>query len=174
MIHDFAESLAKSHAQANAPWWFDIYRTAFPDLRSAVDVRCDGWAQRGGIDRVLTLGSGKTLSIDEKVRERDWDDILLEYWSDRERKIYGWVAKELACDFIAYAFVPSQTCYLLPFPTLRRCWLQNRRAWVSTFQNIEAQNNGYVTVSVAVPIPVLLNSLKDAMTIKWNAENGNP
>lgn len=170
MIHDFAESLAKSHAQADAPWWFDLYRIAFPDLQAAVNVRNDGWAQRGGIDRVITLGSGKTLTIDEKVREENWPDILLEYWSDSQRKIPGWVAKDLACDFIAYAFVPSQTCHLLPFQTLRRAWRQNGKLWVSKYRRVEAKNSRYTTVSVAVPTQILLRSLSDAMTVSWKQE----
>ena len=62
-------------------WWTDVYRGAFPDLLSMTNVRKDGWAQRGGIDRVLTLSSGKTITVDEKVREKVWPDILLERWS---------------------------------------------------------------------------------------------
>ena len=170
MIHDFSKSLAKSHAQADAPWWFAVYREAFPDLQAAVNVRNDGWAQRGGIDRVLTLSSGKTLTIDEKVREENWPDILLEYWSDKERKINGWVAKDLACDFIAYAFVPSQTCHLLPFQTLRRAWRKNHVLWVSQYRRIEAKNNGYTTISVAIPTKILLGALGDAMTVSWAQE----
>lgn len=167
MIHDFADSLAKSQAQADAPWWFEVYRSAFPDMMAAVNVRADGWAQRGGIDRVLTLASGKTLYVDEKVREENWPDILLEYWSNFERKVPGWVAKDLACDFIAYAFVPSQRCHLLPFQTLRRAWRENHQAWVSNYKRIEARNSGYTTVSVAIPTKVLLSALCDAMTVSW-------
>lgn len=169
-MHDFNESLALSHEYADATWWYDIYREAFPDLESAVSVRNDGWAQRGGIDRVLTLSSGKTLSVDEKVRAEDWPDILLEYWSDRDRKVRGWIAKDLACDFIAYAFVPSATCYLLPFQTLRRAWRANRKQWVTSYPKVEAQNNGYVTVSVAVPIETLMSSLTGAMYVRWTAQ----
>ncbi len=168
-IHDFEESLAKSHAQADAPWWMDVYRSAFPNLASAVCVRNDGWAQRGGIDRVLTLQSGKTLTVDEKVRDEDWSDILLEYWSNEASQTPGWVAKDLACDFIAYAFIPSQTCYLLPFQTLRQAWRRNRKIWVRDYPKIEAKNQGYVTVSVAVPTGVLLNALGDAMNVQWSA-----
>lgn len=51
-----------------------------------VSVRDDGWAQRGGIDRVITLACGRTIKIDEKVRKEDWPDILLERWSDEQRK----------------------------------------------------------------------------------------
>lgn len=167
-VHDFRESLAKSHAQADAPWWFEVYRKAFPDLESFVCVRQDGWAQRGGIDRVLTLSSGKTLSIDEKVRYKDRDDIALEYWSDKARKIPGWVAKDLACDFIAYAFVPSGRCYLLPFQTLRRAWRENHKSWVKEHYQVVAENPGYKTISVAVPIPVLMKALGDAMLVRFN------
>lgn len=166
-VHNFQESLERSNNYTDAPWWVDVYRAAFPDLKSAVCVRDDGWAQRGGIDRVLTLGSGKTLSVDEKVREEDWPDILLEYWSDQGRKVPGWVAKELACDFIAYAFVPSQTCYLLPFQTLRQAWRRNCKSWVSQYKRVEANNGRYLTVSVAVPTDILLSALTDAMQVSW-------
>ncbi len=169
-VHNFAESLARSHSYADAPWWFEVYRNAFPNLASAVCVRNDGWAQRGGIDRVLTLSSGKTLSVDEKVREKDWSDFALEYWSDEARKVPGWVAKDLACDFIAYAFVPSRTCYLLPFSTLRSAWRKHCKDWVSRYDRVEAVNQGYRTVSVAVPRGVLLASLTDAMTVSWTGE----
>ena len=167
-IHSFQSSLAKSHAQADAPWWRSVYRAAFPNLESMVCVRNDGWAQRGGIDRVLTLSSGRTIRVDEKVRDKDWPDILLEYWSDKDRRVPGWVAKDLACDYIAYAFVPSQVCYLLPFLELRRAWQRNGRKWVSRYSPpIDAQNEGYVTRSVAVPTKIVFDALTDAMRIEW-------
>lgn len=168
-IHDFAESLARSHAQADAPWWLDVYRTAFPNLASAVCVRSDGWAQRAGIDRVLTLASGRTITIDEKVRDKDWPDILLEVWSDKDRRVRGWMQKELAIDYLAYAFVPTCKCYLFPFQTLRRAWRQNGSEWWIKYEHIEARNRNYVTESVAVPIEILMAALGDAMKIEWGA-----
>ena len=76
-IHDFAGSLALSHSYSDASWWMDIYRRAFPSLISAVSVRDDGWAQRGGIDRVLTLACGRVYTVDEKVRTNDWPTSCL-------------------------------------------------------------------------------------------------
>lgn len=173
-VHDFQKSLALSESYADAPWWEEIYRQAFPGMDSMTCVRKDGWAQRGGIDRCIHLPSGKSISIDEKVRIEDHSDILLEYWSDERRRRLGWVAKELATDYIAYAFVPSQRCYLLPFATLRRVWKVHARDWIALgeahaegFHECRAQNDGYVTVGVAVPIPRLLQSLTDAMIIEW-------
>jgi len=169
-IHDFEESLARSHSYANAPWWFEVYRMAFPSLASAVCVRNDGWAQRGGIDRVLTLENGRVIYLDEKVREKDWPDFLLERWSDEAREKPGWIQKPLACEFIAYAFVASSTCYLLPTLTLQRSWRIHGRNWIENFGTVRAQNRGYVTASVPVPRDVLLSSLSDAMQVQWSPE----
>ena len=168
-LHNFGESLQLSQEQSDAPWWGDVYRAAFPNLQGMVCVRSDGWAQRGGIDRVLTLGCGKTLTVDEKVRAKDYGDILLEVWSDHERRIPGWVAKDLACDFIAYAIIPTETCYLLPFQTLRQAWRQNGRVWWANNRVPPAQNNGYQTVSVAVPVGELMDAMADAMRVSWRS-----
>lgn len=167
MLHDFAESLALSESYSDAPWWIDVYREAFPDLQAAVSIREDGWAQRAGIDRVLTLKHGRTYTVDEKVRTQDWPDILLERWSDEERRKPGWVQKPLACDFIAYAFIPSATCYLLPVPGLQRAWRLNGRKWAETYGEKRAPNRGYTTCSVPVPRGVLLGAIAYAMTIHW-------
>lgn len=172
-VHDFHKSLAESHAYADAPWWEDVYRSAFPRVRSMVCVRDDGWAQRGGIDRIITLGCGRIIPVDEKVRKEDWPDILLERWSDEARQLPGWVQKPLACEFIAYALVPSQRCYLLPTLTLQAAWRQHGRGWCEQYKPIRARNNGYVTLSVAVPTDTLLSAVSDAMCITWDPANNH-
>lgn len=165
-IHDFAASLALSESYADAPWWLDIYRRAFPNLMTAVSVRNDGWAQRGGIDRVLTLACGRTYTVDEKVRANDWPDILLEQWSDEARRAPGWIQKPLACDFIAYAFVPSRRCYLLPVVPLQRAWRMQGKRWIRSYGQRRARNPGYISASVPVPIEVLLPAIAEAMLVR--------
>lgn len=167
-VHDFHASLALSNSYSEAPWWLDIYRSAFPTLISAVSVRDDGWAQRGGIDRVLTLACGRTFTVDEKVRTNVWPDILLEEWSDEARRRPGWIQKPLACDFIAYAFAPSRRCYLLPVAPLQRAWRSEGEAWTETYGYRRARNPGYVTASVPVPIGVLLREIMRAMVVQAN------
>lgn len=166
-VHDFKKSLALSAEQADAPWWEEVYRGAFHNFAGMTCVRNDGWAQRGGIDRVIILESGKSLTVDEKVRAEDWPDILLEYYSSWEHRTPGWVAKDLACDYIAYAFIPSQTCYLLPFPQLRKAWRDNCLSWTKIHPRIEAKNEGYTTVACAVPIDALMAAISQASVIKW-------
>lgn len=154
-----------SERHADSEWWMDTYRQAFPRLRSAVPVRQDGWAQRAGVDRVITLACGRTYTVDEKVRSEDWNDILLEQWSDEERRVPGWVQKPLACDFIAYAYAPSGVCYLLPVVHLQRAWRQHGRTWIAEYGQRRAQNVGYVSVSVPVPRAVLMWAIVDAMMV---------
>jgi len=176
MIHDFQESLERSHAYEDAPWWREVYEQAFPSLAAMVCTRDDGWAQRGGIDRVLTLKSGRTLTVDEKVREKDWPDVLLETWSDHAKRKPGWIQKELAVDFIAYAFAESRTCLLLPFQLLRRAWLQNGREWINLakgkrdgYRFVDAENATYTTRNIAVPRDDLLSAIKGSMVVTWGA-----
>ena len=173
-MHDFNESLLLSAKYADAPWWEQIYRQAFPNLQSMSYIRQDGWAQRGGIDRVLVLDSGKTLRIEEKVRDNDYGDILLEVWSDHQRRVPGWMQKDLATDYLSYCVLPGLRCYILPFPLLRRAWLSNRDEWEAAaekrqggFRWSDAKNRNYVTRSVAVPTETLMAALASAMMATW-------
>lgn len=165
--HDFQTSLAYSKKFEDAPWWGDVYRRAFPSLASMVPVREDGWAQRAGIDRVITLKSGKVIKIDEKVRSKDYPDFLLERWSDERRQIPGWIQKPLDCDFIAYAFVQCGLCYLLPTLLLQQAWRGFGRKWVEEYPPIRAQNNGYITLSVAVPRGVVLDAIREVIVVPF-------
>jgi len=164
-VHRFRDSLAMSDSYRDSGWWMETYRRAFPRLQSAVAVREDGWAQRAGVDRVLTLACGRTYTVDEKVRSEDWPDVLLEQWSDEARRIPGWVQKPLACDFIAYAYAPSKICYLLPVVPLQRAWRQHGREWIRRYGTRRAQNVGYVTASVPVPRSVLISAIAEAMIV---------
>lgn len=178
MTHNFADSLAFSDSYADAPWWWEVYEQAFPTLQNTISVRKDGWAQRGGIDRQLILADGTVLKVDEKVRAKAYPDFCLEFWSDFARRIPGWANKDLTCDYIAYAFVPTATCYLLPFQLLRRACHEHEREWLwlanektHGFRRVEADNGRYVTVSLAVPIAVVLDAVRDAMIVRWQPSN---
>lgn len=142
---------------------------AFPGFETMIDARSDGWWQRAGIDRLVVLKSTKTIAIDEKVRTRAYSDFCLEYWSSVEERKPGWVAQELACDYIAYSFVETRVCFLLPFQQLRRAWRENALQWVKRYRRVDAANHGYTTRSVAVPIKIVLDSLSDACLVQWSA-----
>lgn len=184
-VHNFRRSLDYSHELANAPWWETVYRRAFPDMVSMVDLRHDGWHQRAGRDRAIILSSGRAIYIDEKGRSESYDDIAVEIWS-----VYptngvapfppvpgaepGWARKLLDCDWLAYAFVPTGVCHLLPFLGIRAAFEKHRRTWLDSanrgangFRWVVARNGRYNTISIAVPLWILRDAMADAMTVAW-------
>lgn len=182
IAYDFHESLAASHAAQDLPFWQEVYKTAFPNFQSMNNHREDGAHQRNGIDRSIVLSNGKCLWIDEKVRGRNrktgevYEDIALEYLSNRDRNIPGWVCKPLMCDYIAYAIAPLGRCYLLPVIQLQSAWQRCGETWKLNYpKKIEAFNRdkqtGYSwwTVSVGVPADVLYPQLGHLFRISFPA-----
>ena len=49
-VHRFADSLAYSHSEADAPYWLEVYQQAFPDMVDMIDLRSHGWHQKAGRD----------------------------------------------------------------------------------------------------------------------------
>src|SRR5690242_10457916 len=97
-VHSFQRSLRASQQHVDAPWWEQVYREAFPTFEGMTYVNGLGSGQRDGVDRILSLTSGRTVAVDEKVRSVDYDDFCLEYWSvkhksDSSKDEPGWIAK---------------------------------------------------------------------------------
>lgn len=166
MVANFQADLEFSHACSDEQFWLDVYQQVFPDLAAIVDVRKDGWAQRGGIDRLLVTSAGREWKVDEKVRRQSWPDILLEIYSDDKRLTPGWVTKDLACDFIAYAFLPTKECYLMPVAQLQRAWRKHGSRWQEEYGTKRAANDGYWTLSCPVPIPELMHKISQSMYVR--------
>lgn len=173
--HDFAVSLAKSHAAEDLPFWEECYRAAFGGLFQAMHShRDDGFWQRDGIDRSVTLTNSKQILIDEKVRWKAYDDIALEYVSNDQSRTPGWVCKPLRSDYIAYAIAPLGNCYLLPVIQLQRAWMNNGEEWIAKaerrdagFRLCRAANKGYTTISVALPVDVLFPAIGSALRVHF-------
>jgi hypothetical protein len=176
-VHRFNESLAKGEHASLEPFWESVYRKAFPTMVGrTVNLRGNP-AQALGIDHTVLLSSGKTLLIDTKCRFTPYDDILLEYISNDqtkdETKALGWIRKDsLQIDYLAYAWVRQQTVVFLPWIALREAWVQNIPVWWGKatreergYKKCEAKNPTYSTWSLAVPRAVVLDAVRDALTV---------
>lgn len=163
MIHDFATDHEHSKDRAgDAAFWEPIYRRHFPDFET-LTFEHDVARQKLGIDRIVSLPGGVEVTVDEKLRERHYPDVALEYWSSRERKTRGWVCKPVACHYFLYVW-PSGQSMLIPSKLLRQAWRNHAREWIDWYAPpIEAKNRGYTTVSVGVPANVLSGALVEAM-----------
>lgn len=174
MAANFGNDLKFSHDQANAPFWEEVYRMAFPDFATMTDVRKDGWAQRGGIDRIVLTSSGMEWKIDEKVRRDDYGDIALEYLSDQDAGTPGWVCKDLACHFINYAILPTKQCYLLPVAPLQYAWRKWGEYWKKQY-TVKPVPNSYRgrtwrTMICCVPTKELMHRISQAMFFRFQSQ----
>lgn len=167
MAHDFRTSLAFSHKVEDEPFWLEVYAHAFPDMVTMVSHRENGYWQKAGVDRSIILSTSKQILIDEKVRRKNYGDILLEYWSDRDRKVPGWAVKPLLADYIAYAILPRGLCFFLPVIQMQEAWRINGEAWMSRYRKVPAENSGpngdWITLSCAVPMKELYGAIGNCL-----------
>jgi len=168
IVHDFRERLEHSQSLSDEPRWLAFYKRLWPEAIYVIRIDADCKQQRWGIDREILLPSGRRITVDEKKRDRDYGDILLEEWSIGQYQIPndktsylgdkpGWaVDPTKQCDFVAYAIMPSNKCYLLPFELLRQAMMANMARWKTLRINghpaypKDALNRSYVTRNLAV------------------------
>ena len=164
--HNFDDSVAVAGNPLDEPFWETAYREMFPTMVEWLSVPAgNNKPQRAGWDRILLLSNRRFVVIDEKIRLKDYDDFLLEYVSVDTRNDPGWMEKDLAIDFIAYAFRPSREVHFLQWDMLRKAWKKNGDMWIRKYQNISAKNEGYFTKSVVVPIPVVKTAMEKSTHI---------
>jgi hypothetical protein len=163
--HNFKECLYFSHHAEALPLWRACYSQWFPGHVACTSHRADGQFQRLGVDRSVVLSTGKQVFVDEKVRRRNlktgkvYEDIALEFVSNTRSGAPGWVCKALLADFIAYAIAPLGIAYLLPVLQLQAAWQRHGTEWRGRYKLVEAENEGYWTLSTAVPHKALFAAM---------------
>lgn len=165
-IHDFNESLAIAEDAQTEVFWVHVYKKAFPDMIGEIKGKqryTD--SQIRGMDRIVVLENGKPITIEEKVRTKVYDDILLEYISNDNLNRPGWIEKDLSIDYLAYAFLPNKTVYLIDWRALSKAWDKHKEEWKKRYKIAKAGNKTYNAYSVCVPIDTLLEACKKANII---------
>jgi hypothetical protein len=186
-LNAFRADLAYGNDSTDEAFWGRFYRSVFPTLTGISGIEQDLALQRLGIDRKITLPE-QVVYVDEKKRRGTWPDILLEVVSndnyarnDPRRK--GWILKDLAIDYLAYAFMDTGTVHLFPWLLLQRAFRVNMASWREYmlqerggFRRVIARNHThdgiflYNTISMAVPTAVLLASLSEVSYIAAKRE----
>lgn len=190
ITHSFNSQLAYSERASCEPFWDAVYQKAFPNIVNHMMCSGNTDSQRMGVDRIVYLANGLTVAIDEKKRRIDYGDVILEYLSVDTTGAPGWMEKDLAIDYLAYAIMATKRCYLFPWQLLRRVWCRFGKEWIELavqneksltekrsgnpqymnykstgFRHIEAKNKGYSTWSVAVPVKLLRQQVSAASII---------
>lgn len=175
-VHNFKQSMANAEREKYDPFWIDVYNEYFPNVAHVSSTIGNVVLQKQGVDRVVFLENGREYRIDEKLRFESYPDFCLEYWSSVEAQVPGWMEKPMAIEYLCYAFLPTKTCYVLPWMELQRVWANAKREWIEKYRPIYAKNRSvydgkiYTTKSVAVPIKEVLRWMSGAKRVSVKTE----
>lgn len=162
MIHNFQTDLEYSLEAGENAMFNRFYFRVFPHLQRVEKV-IDENLQKQGVDKILHFASGKKVLIDEKKRRKDYGDILLEEYSNYDKKIPGWLNSKKHTDYVVYAVMPTEKVYLLPFLILQLVWIKHYHIWKVKYERKFAVNNNYRTSNLAIPTDVLLSTIRKEM-----------
>jgi len=137
-------------------WLEAIYRQAFPHFTSII-VNRDVETQKKGVDCYIVLRDGHKVKVEEKERKKDYGDLLLEDFSNYERRTIGWTRDDRKItDYLAYIIVPSRFAYIFYYPALRRIFIDNLDLWRERYpykfgKTFEGDALLYTTANIPVP-----------------------
>jgi hypothetical protein len=116
---------------------------------------------RSGTDWWVEMRGGNFLSVDAKVRSKDWlhngkDDLALETWSVVEARKVGW-SRDInkRTDYVLWLWQDSGRWCLVPFQMLCAVFDKNWQFWRTEFQcnqqHTPSASGGYHSECVFVP-----------------------
>jgi len=184
--YGFKERLEFAEKNSQAMQLERFYRRCFPGCISIEKVK-DKEKQRDGIDTLLFMQSGRILYFDEKIREKEYGDILLEEYSvwktypyvqgreigkyeplslhEASDLVVGWLGRTKKTDYITYAVVPSKRVNFLPFLLLQKAWCKHYREWVKMYGRLYVPNDCYFTTNIPVPTDKVYEAMFE--TERW-------
>lgn len=135
------------------------YEKRFRNVVDIIEVD-DQEEQYKGIDKHVILHTGKIVTIEEKTRAKDYGDIFLELYSNKESRRLGWLYTAQA-EYITY--ITPKNIYTLPTELLKSAWAIFKHGWERKYKKIECKNtrgNGtFTTVGIAIPVKELMSAL---------------
>ena len=160
--YSFDERLMFSDGSVAAASVDKVLLDAIP---GSLNVHRSGHANdRNGTDWWVEHSSGRHLSVDAKVRSKDYaaseddpkDDLALETWSVVEKQVVGWTRNpDKRSDFILWLWVDTGRWCLVSFPMLCKVFQNKWNEWRTTYKTCKqftARNgSGYHSECTFVP-----------------------
>ena len=115
------------------------------------------------------MRDGHKVKVEEKERKKDYGDLLLEDFSNYERRTIGWTRDDRKItDYLAYIIVPSRFAYIFYYPALRRIFIDNLDLWRERYPYKFGKTfKGDVLLFTTANIVVPFNELPE----NWLAKN---
>ena len=97
--------------------------------------------QLNGVDKILHFEDREPIKVDEKLRTKDWGDMLLELESNTTTHTHGWLLNPNSeTELIAYLFEETQRVIFVRHDELLAAYHKNAHNWV---RNATKFDNGY-------------------------------
>lgn len=157
VVHEYHASESGAQRHQRSSWYSNIIRKKWGAGGLYIIPKNDP-RQMQGVDVIASPCDlyPKQFTLDNKFREKLWDDVLLELLSNEETERLGWTCGDLKCDFIGYWFVETRGGFLISWPSLRAAWESNAASWTGEFGVKRSYNEsgGRKWTTVNVPVPV--------------------
>lgn len=128
-------------------------------------VKANGTDDRNGTDYWAERGDGlPSMSIDVKVREKDWaergkDDLALETWSVIGERI-GWTRNpQKRTDYVLWYWQDTGRFVLVSFPALCAVFTRYWEQWSREYETARQDSGGWQSECVFVPRKVIMERI---------------
>ena len=157
MVNEFSfnKQLAMSHGNSSSSDVKDILLNEIPGALNVIPAH--EFNDRQGTDYWIEHKRGRFLSVDVKVREKDFgkDDLALETWSIVDKSV-GWTRnEEKQTDYILWFWKDTRRWCLVPFHLLCKVFQEKWEKWLNDYpcyrQFTKNNNGGYYSECVFVP-----------------------
>lgn len=123
--------------------------------------------QKKGIDKLVYLSNGRVVKLEEKLRDSNYEDVLIEAWStffdwNDKRNRDGWIRKtNQEAELLLYVF-PNGDWLIVPFALLQTTWKRHSAAWHSDERigKKVARDGTKKSMNAAIPFDILIGALK--------------
>ncbi len=155
---EFAEQLSAVNLRtilaARLPALLAVRRAGVSDDRRGTDY----WVERAN--------GLPPLSVDVKIREKDWakrgrDDVALETWSVCYSRV-GWTRDTAKrTDFVMWYWLDTKRFLLIPFPPLCVVFSRHWQEWARVFPTAPQTSGEWESECVFVPRRILIERMGD-------------
>jgi hypothetical protein len=161
-VYDFHEELAMSHGTRTSGDIAEVLKANIPGAVKAEPA--EETDDRNGTDWWVYNESGRPISIDAKIRKKDYrdisngkeDDLALETLSVIECDKIGWTRDDTKqTDYILWWWKSTRRWCLVPFRMLCYVYQRHWRQWKAEYRTEvqETRMNGYVYHSECTFVP---------------------
>jgi hypothetical protein len=164
-------------AQKYEPMWLEYYSKKFPNYQKLIKTKEEkSLLQDAGVDRIIITEEGQQITFDEKTLQNVYNEFAFEYISNSLTNSPGWINKPLICDYINYAFGPTQEIYAFNRVVIQSVWKKYGSLWLtSAKKNISGgpyiikketpvgYGMSYLTYNCAIPKYIIEQLYKDEL-----------